>query len=46
LRHGWRGSAVVEITNIDDYRRELVELPQAQELLRQIVQYLDLPLDS
>ena len=36
---------VVEVTNIDDYRRELSELPQAQELRRQIVAYLE-PSDS
>jgi hypothetical protein len=32
---------VVEVTNLDDYRRELAELPQAQELRRQIVEYLE-----
>ena len=36
---------VVEVTNIDDYRRELAELSQAQELRRQIVEYLE-PSDS
>ena len=36
---------VVEVTNIDDYRRQLEELPQAQELRRQIVEYLQ-PSDS
>lgn len=36
---------VVEITNLDDYRRDLAELPQAQELRRQIVTYLE-PSDS
>ena len=36
---------VVEVTNIDDYRRQLAELPQAQELRRQIVEYLQ-PSDS
>ena len=36
---------VVEVTSIDDYRRELAELPQAQELRRQIVEYLQ-PSDS
>lgn len=34
---------VVEVTNIDDYRRDLDELPQAKELRRQIVDYLELP---
>ncbi|MEJ2558633.1 MAG: hypothetical protein P8186_20940 [Anaerolineae bacterium] len=36
---------VVEVTDIDDYTRDLEELPQAQELRRQIVQYLE-PSDS
>jgi hypothetical protein len=36
---------VVEVTSIDDYRRDLAELPQAQELRRQIGQYLE-PSDS
>ncbi len=36
---------VVEVTDIEDYRRELAELPQAQELRRQIVEYLQ-PSDS
>lgn len=36
---------VVEVTNIDDYRRDLEELPQAQELRRQIIEYLE-PSDS
>lgn len=34
---------VVEVTNIDDYRRDLDELPQAKELRRQIVEYLEFP---
>lgn len=32
---------VVEVTNLDDYRRDLAALPQAQELRRQIVEYLE-----
>ena len=36
---------VVEVTDIEAYRRDLEELPQAQELRRQIVQYLE-PSDS
>lgn len=36
---------VVEVTDIDAYRRDLTELPQAQELRRQIVEYLE-PSDS
>ena len=32
---------VVQVTDIDDYRRDLEELPQAQELRRQIVEYLE-----
>ena len=36
---------VVEVTDIEAYRRDLQELPQAQELRRQIVQYLE-PSDS
>jgi hypothetical protein len=36
---------VVEVTNIDEYRRELAELPPAQELRRQIIEYLE-PSDS
>ena len=32
---------VVEVTDIDDYKRDLDELPQAQELRRQIVKYLE-----
>jgi hypothetical protein len=36
---------VVEVTDIDAYRRDLAELPQAQELRRQIVEYLE-PSDS
>jgi hypothetical protein len=34
---------VVEVTDIDDYRRDLDELPQAKELRRQIVDYLEFP---
>jgi hypothetical protein len=36
---------VVEITDLEAYRRDLEELPQAQELRRQIVAYLE-PSDS
>ena len=32
---------VVEVTDIDAYQRDLAELPQAQELRRQIVEYLE-----
>lgn len=34
---------VVEVTDIDEYRRDLDELPQAKELRRQIVAYLEFP---
>ncbi len=32
---------VVEVTDVDAYRRDLEQLPQAQELRQQIVQYLE-----
>jgi hypothetical protein len=31
---------VVEVTDIDDYRRDLDQMPEIQELRRQIVEYL------
>lgn len=31
---------VVEVTDLDDYRRDLAERPELQELFRQIRQYL------
>jgi hypothetical protein len=34
---------VVEVTNIDDYRRDLDELPQAKKLRSEIVNYLEFP---
>lgn len=34
---------VVEVTDIDDYRRDLDELPQVLEMRKQIVEYLEFP---
>jgi hypothetical protein len=31
---------VIEVTDLEDYRRDLEEIPQLQELFRQIRQYL------